>query len=322
MPKISITREIPQVGIDYLRSKGYDLNIWPNTLPPSSEELQTFVNDSEGIISMLSDQFSKELLDLLPNLKIISNYAVGYNNIDVKACMAKSIKVSNTPDVLTEATAELTLSLLLAVSRNIIQASKNVEKNQWKTWNPTGFIGKGLKGKTLGIVGPGRIAFAFADKCHKAFDMNVIYYGRGVKENFSEKLKAKKVSLDELLKQSDIVSLHCPLTDETQNLISKDELSKMKKGSILINTARGEIINQKDLENSLPKTQLFGIGLDVTSPEPILRDSPLLKHEKVVILPHIGSANEESRNAMSLLCAKNIEAYFTGSPLLTEVTGQ
>ena len=223
--KIAITRQIPEIGIEYLASKGYDINIWPSTLPPGPEELVSFVEDADGIISMLSDQFSKDILKKLPKLKIISNFAVGHNNINLLTCTRNSVKVTNTPDVLTEATAELTLTLLLSVARKMITATKNVENGEWKSWNPTGFIGTGLKRKTLGIIGPGRIAFEFAKKCHLAFEMPIIYYGRRPKSSFEEHLNAKQMSLKQLLAESDIVSIHCPLTSETKNLIGATELN-------------------------------------------------------------------------------------------------
>jgi glyoxylate reductase len=321
---IGITRNIPDSGILYLRHKGLKVKVWPYTHPPSEEQLISFLTGCDGMISMLSDQISKAFLEKLPALKIISNYAAGYNNIDLSYCAKQKIKITNTPEVLTEATAELTLALLLSVSRKIIPAYLNVQTNEWKSWNPTGFIGIGLQGKTLGIIGPGRIAFEFSKKCRLAFDMNINYYGRTEKENFNKKLSAKKLPLVELLKTSDVISIHCPLTEDTKYLISKKEIEQMKSQCILLNTARGEVINQQDLEqaivNDVDKSKFFGIGLDVTDPEPLSIDSPLLKDDRVVVVPHIGSANRESREAMSLLCAKNIEAFFNNDPLLTEIS--
>lgn len=316
---IGITRVIPQSGIELLEKEGIPFKVWPHETPPDQQGLIEFLKDCTGAITMLSDQLNPETLNQLPQCKILANYAVGYNNIDADYCKGKGIIVTNTPDVLTEATAELALALLLTVARKIIPAHYNVQNQKWKTWVPTGFIGKGLKGKTLGIVGPGRIAKAFAEKCHRAFDMNIIYSGPREKETFNRDLKATYFSLEELCKMSDVISLHCPLNDQTLNLIGKKELMMMKDQVILINTARGEVINQKDLEEILPQKDFMGIGLDVTTPEPIKGDSPLLKDPRVVILPHIGSANSEAREAMSKLCAENIVAYLKGQDCLTPV---
>ncbi len=317
--KIGITRKIPQSGITMLQDKGFQVKVWPEELPAKPNELVDFLKDCQGAITMLSDQMNQEVLAQLPHLKIISNYAVGYNNIDLNAAKEHSIVVTNTPDVLTEATAELSLALLLAVSRKLIPAVKQVEQQQWKTWVPTGFLGMGLQGKTLGIIGPGRIAYAFASKCHKAFDMKVIYAGPHPKNHFDQDLNASYVSLEKLCQQADVISLHCPLNQQTHHLIGKKQLLAMKDNAILINTARGEIIDQTALEEILPHKDFTGIGLDVTTPEPILSNSPLLKDPRVIILPHIGSANTEAREAMSELCAENIVSFFAGHKCPTQV---
>ncbi len=316
---IAITRQIPSCGPELLHSKGLEIKQWEKARPPSRDELIHFLKGCQGVISMLSDPLSKDVLEKLPDCQIISNYAVGYNNIDLHFCHDSKIIVTNTPHVLTEATAELTMALLLSLARKIIPANNHVLNQEWKTWVPTGFIGMGLKHKKLGIIGPGRIAYEFAKKCHLAFDMDILYFGKNEKKNFRHDLKGKKVSLENLLKNSDVISIHCPLNDQTRHLIGEKEIKLMKNQVILLNTSRGEVINQKNLEKSLETKTFFGIGLDVTDPEPINKNSPLLLDERVLITPHIGSANKESRNAMSLLCAQNIIAHFSNGPYLSQV---
>ncbi|MBK22595.1 MAG: D-glycerate dehydrogenase [Halobacteriovorax sp.] len=298
--KILVTQSILNNGIEILENAGLEVEIWQEKGPISYEKLLNMASDKVGIISMLSDRIDSKLLENAPHLKVVSNYAVGFNNIDVQAASKLKIAVGNTPGVLTDATADLAMALLLNLSRKIRPASENVKNGEWINWEPMGFLGKSLKGKTLGIYGLGRIGQALAKRCTHGFGMDLIHHTR------SEKLMGTKVDFETLLKTSDVLSIHCPLTEETNGLFDYENLSKMKKDSILINTARGEVIVEKDLEKKVNEGHFFGVGLDVTAPEPMSANSSLLKNERVLVTPHIGSADYETRAAMSELVARNI----------------
>lgn len=307
--KVYVTEKIPNIGLDLLRSEGLEVEVWNYDNPICEDELKMVLKDCDALISMLGHKIGKDLIDHCPKLKVISNYAVGYNNIDIKAATKNSIAVGNTPDVLTDATADLAMALLLSLSRKIRESNYSVHQGHWEKWEPMGFLGKSLKGKTLGVIGLGRIGMAFAERCTNGFGMKLIHHSRTDKEGL------KSSSLEELLKTSDVISIHCPLTSETNQLLSYEKLKLTKKDCILINTARGEVIVQDDLIRILKEDHFFGVGLDVTSPEPIELDSPLLQVPRVLITPHIGSADEETRDAMSLLTAKNILAGLKKVPL-------
>ncbi|MCO4793740.1 MAG: D-glycerate dehydrogenase [Bacteriovoracaceae bacterium] len=304
--KVVITREISSKAKELFAQNNIDVEIWPNQLPPKPSELKELCKEADGIISMLSDQINKELIDSCSNLKAISNYAVGYNNIDTEYCKEKSIRVGNTPDVLTEATAELALALTLASTRNLVNAHNDTRKGSWKTWEPMGYLGPALKGKTLGIFGMGRIGFSYARKMKLAFDMNIIYTARNKKVEYEKEINAQKVSLEELSKTSDILSIHSPLTDETRGVFNENIFNNMKTTLHLINTARGEIIDQDALVKCLTDNSISGAALDVTTPEPLPLDHPLYKCKNLTLVPHIGSATNEARNEMAELAAKNI----------------
>ncbi len=308
-PKILVTQSILTNGIEILENAGLEVEIWQQKGPIPRETLLKLAKDKVGIISMLSDKIDSQLLENSPELKVVTNYAVGFNNIDVASATKKKIAVGNTPGVLTDATADLAMALLLNLSRKITPAKENVINGEWINWEPLGFLGKSLKGKTLGVYGLGRIGHAFAKRCVDGFGMKLIHYSR------TEKLIGKKVDLETLLKESDVISLHCPLTEETRERFDYEKLSKTKKDCIFINTARGEVVNEKDLERLVSEGHFFGVGLDVTAPEPISANSPLLKSDRVLVTPHIGSADFETRSAMSELVARNIISALNKSPL-------
>jgi glyoxylate reductase len=318
MPKIAITRMIPESGIEMLK-KHCDVNIWPNELPPSRDELMALVKGADGILSMLSDRLDAQVMDAAGNqLKVITNYAVGYDNIEVKAAAERGIQVGNTPGVLTETTADLAFALLMSTARRIVEGNVYVQAGKWKTWGPKLLRGYELNGKTLGIVGFGRIGKAMARR-GKGFNMQVLFYSPSAPQEYFEEYNATKVDLRTLLRDSDFISLHCPLNDRSSGLFNAEVFAKMKPTSILVNTARGKVVVTEDLIEALQKGLIAGAGLDVTDPEPISMDSPLLQLENVVITPHIGSASYAARARMSEMCAENLLAGIRGKALPYQV---
>lgn len=301
---IFITHKIVAPAVELLRASGHLVDIWEETYPIPSEKLLERAQECHGIISMLSDKIDEDFIARCNNLEVISNYAVGHNNIDSVAANARNIAVGNTPGVLTDATADLAMALLLNLSRKITPAKQNVIKGEWINWEPMGFLGKSLVGKTVGVYGLGRIGQAFAKRCVDGFGMKLIYCAN------SEKNMGEKVNFETLLEKSDVISIHSPLTEQTKNLFNYAALKKTKKDCILINTARGEIIIEDDLIKLLEENHFFGVGLDVTAPEPMNSKSKLLEHENVLITPHIGSADIETRQAMSEMVAHNLLAGF------------
>jgi glyoxylate reductase len=315
--RVYITRSILSDGARFLREQGLHVDVNEKEGPLSYSELKTLAGNYDALITMLSDQIDREFLEANPKLKIIANYAVGFNNIDVAAARELGIAVTNTPDVLTEATAETALGLMIAAARNFGEASASVSLGEWKSWAPKKHLGHALREKTLGIVGLGRIGGRLAEMASLAFKMNILYTSRT--EHKETTVPAKRVELFELLEKSDFVSLHVPLSGTTKNLLGETEFKLMKKSAVLINTARGEIIDQEALIHALKTGQIFSAGLDVTTPEPLPLTSDLHKLNNVFILPHIGSATYEARREMSLLCAKNVLAGLNGWKLLSPV---
>lgn len=319
-PKVFVTREIPEVGLDLVRAK-CDVKVWPESLPPSHDSLLAESRGCDGLITLLTDTIDGEFMDAVGSqLKVVSNYAVGYNNIDVSAAKDRGIRVGNTPGVLTEATADLTIALLFAAVRNMLPSERSIRDGMWKTWEPLGFLGVELAGKTLGIVGLGRIGTAVARRLHAGWDMKILYSGRRRNEKAEKELKAIHVPFEELLSHSDVVSAHCALTDETKSLFNEGAFRKMKRNAIFLNTARGPIHHQEDLYAALSQGLIRAAGLDVTDPEPLPASDPLLSLPNCVITPHIGSATVEARNAMAEIAARNVLAGVHGQPLLHEVT--
>lgn len=305
MVRITVTRRIDPDARSVLENIG-DVTMWDSDLPPDPEQLAAMLADADAALTLLTDRIDGPLLDRCPNLKVVSNLAVGYDNIDVPACTARNVAACTTPNVLTQTTAELAFTLLLAVARQIIPAADAARNGDWKTWYPFRFLGRDVAGLTLGIIGLGRIGLAMA-KMGLAFGLNVIYTGGQSNNEFRE------VSLDELLQTADIVSLHVPATPATHHLIGRRELAIMKPDAMLINTARGPVVDTDALVAALHEGRLFGVGLDVTDPEPLPADHPLYTFERVTILPHIASASEATRLQMSDLAAKNIVAVLEGS---------
>jgi glyoxylate reductase len=314
-PLVFVTRRIPDAGLQLLREH-VEIRLHAGDLPPTREELLTGVRDCQGILSLLSDRMDREVFESAGGqLRVVSNFAVGFNNIDVAEATRRGIAVGNTPDVLTEATADIAVALLLAVARRLPEGWSAVRDGAWKTWEPLGWVGLDLAGRTIGIVGMGRIGAAVARRLHRGWDMDVLYTARTAKPDIEQQTKARHVSLEELLTTSDFISLHVPLAAETRDLIGAPEFARMKSTAVLINTARGEIVDQPALETALRERRIFAAGLDVCVPEPLPPSSPLLQLDNCLVIPHIGSATVSARNAMALRAAQNLLAGIQGDPL-------
>lgn len=306
--KIFITREIFSEGIDFIRKELPDasIKIQPEKIILTKAKLKQEIAEIDGLLCTLSDNIDEEVISAAKNLRIISTYAVGYENIDIKFAKKRGIMITNTPGVLTEATADIAWGLIIATARRFIEADKYLRSGNWKRWSPKLLLGYDLFGKTLGIIGMGRIGYAVARRA-KGFNMKIIYYSRTRKPEIEKELGAKYVSLTALLKDSDIISLHVPLSKETTKMIGKKELHLMKPTAILINTSRGTIINEEDLIEVLKARKIAGAGLDVYTYEPIdIKKNALVDLENVVLLPHIGSATYETRMKMALIAATNL----------------
>jgi lactate dehydrogenase-like 2-hydroxyacid dehydrogenase len=312
-PKVFVTRAIRDKGLDLVR-EFCDAEVWPGDLPPTRQELLEKVRGVDGLLCMLTDRVDAEVLDAAgPGLKVVSTYAVGFDNIDVDAATARRIAVGNTPGVLTEATADFAFALLMAAARRVTEAERYLRAGKWQTWQPSGLLGLDFFGATLGLVGFGRIGQAVARRA-SGFGMRVIYFSPTTPHNPS--LNATPVeSLDALLAQSDFVSLHTPLTPQTRRMVNADFLSKMKPNAVLVNTARGGVLDQDALYDALKNNRIFAAALDVTDPEPLPLDSPLLTLENCLIVPHIGSASHKTRDDMAVLAAENLVAGLKGEQL-------
>jgi glyoxylate reductase len=312
-PKVLITRAIPQKGIELIR-EFCDVDVWEQELPPSREELLKRVQGVDGILSLLTDRIDGEVMDTAgEQLKVISNHAVGFDNIDVPAATARKIPVGNTPDVLTDATADFAFALMMAAGRRLLEADRYVRDGNWKTWGPMTLLGMEMKGSTLGLVGFGRIGKAMARRA-VGFDMRVVYYDPSEKNSDLDS-KVAQVDFETLLEESDFISLHTPLTPDTRHLIDAEALWKMKPGAVLVNTSRGPVVDHEALYDALKSERIFAAALDVTEPEPLPMDSPLLTLDNLVIAPHIASAGKVTRDKMSWMAAQNLISGLKGDPL-------
>lgn len=301
--KIFVTRKIPEPGLKLLR-KHFELEINPHNRVLSKKEIIKGLRGKDGLLCLLTDEIDKDVIESEPNLRMIASYAVGYDNIDVKTATKLEIPVSNTPGVLTEATAEMAWALLFSVSRRIVEADKFTRMGRFNGWDPMLMHGQDVSGKTLGLIGAGRIGTSMALKS-KGFDMKVLYFNSKTNKTLEEKLNAKKVELEELIKQSDFITLHVPLNNSTYHLIDEKRLKMMKKTAILINTSRGPVIDEKALIRALENNWIFGAGLDVYENEPEI-SKELLKLDNVILQPHSASATSSSRNNMSIIAAENM----------------
>lgn len=305
-PLVAVTRPIPEAGTRLLHER-CEVRQWEHELPPSPEELDKLLDGVVGAITLLTEKIDGPLLDRHPDLRVISNYAVGYDNVDVDAVTQRGIALCNTPDVLTDSTAELAFALLMAAARRVVEGADYVREDKWKTWGPLLLRGQDIVGATLGIVGFGRIGREVA-RMATGFQMNILAYDRSPETKDTAGIDVTFVDLDELLTQSDFVSIHVALAPETHHLISEREFGIMKNTAVLINAARGPVVDSDALVSALRNGDIFAAGLDVTDPEPLSADHPLVNLPNCVVVPHIGSATVKSRDDMATLAARNLLA--------------
>lgn len=314
--KVFITREIPEAAYDLLKTKKIEVKVYPEEKPIPYQLLKTEVQDADGIISLLTDRFDEEMINSMNRCKIIANYAVGYNNINIGYANKKGITVTNTPDVLTDSTADLAMTLVLACSRRLVEGVDIMRKKRFKGWQPRLLLGIELTGKNFGIIGAGRIGTAVAKRA-AGFGVNLLYYD-GRENAEIESIGGEKVSLNSLLKKSDIISVHLPLTDNTYHLLNKERLRLIKSSAVLVNTARGEIVDENELIGMIKENKLFSAGFDVYENEPKINPE-LYNLNNVVLLPHIGSATRDARTEMAKLAAGNIISVLSGKGAITPV---
>jgi glyoxylate reductase len=313
-PKVFVTRVIPEAGLARIRAET-DAEVWADPLPPPAAVLKQKLAACDGLVSLLTDTLDGPVLDLAPRLKVISNYAVGFNNVDVAAATARGIAVGNTPGVLTDATADMAFCLLIAAARCVVEGHLYTLAGRWKTWEPLGHLGQELFGRTVGVVGIGRIGYSLARRCRFGWDMKVLYHDVRANPQAETELGAKRVDFDTLLRESDFVSLHADLNPQTRGMLGAEQFRKMKRTAVLVNTARGPLVDQKALAEALRSGTIFAAGLDVTDPEPPPPDDPLLKLPNVVVAPHIASATVQTRDEMARICAANLLAGLRGEKL-------
>ena len=315
--RVFITRELPEIAFELLEKNKISYDYYKKDQPIPRKLLLQKVKNCEALISLLTEKIDKEVIDQMTSCRIIANYAVGYNNIDVNYAKKKKIIVTNTPNVLTESTADLTMALILGCARRLVEGEKLLRNGNYKGWKPKLLLGTELKNKIIGVIGAGRIGTAVAIRA-KSFGTNIIYFDSNRNTLLEKVTNAKKVSLKNLLMNSDIVSVHLPLNEKTFHYLNWERLKLMKKNSILINTSRGEIIDETDLIRILKNKKSLTVGLDVFENEPNINPD-LLKYPNVLVLPHLGSATHEARDGMAELAARNVIKVLHGKPPLSPV---
>ena len=316
-PRVFVTRRIPKAGLDRLQS-ACEIDVWPGEMPPPAAVLREKAHDADGLLSLLTDRIDAELLRSAKRLKVVSNFAVGVDNIDVEEATRLGIKVGNTPGVLTDSTADCAVALMLAAGRRIVSGDRYVREGRWKTWEPVGHVGVDFRGKTLGVFGMGRIGFATARRCRFGFEMNVVYVSRSENEwteRASHELQARRVDFDGLLAGSDVISVHAGLNDGSRGLFNASAFARMKPTALFVNTARGGIVDEADLCDALEHSTIFAAGLDVTDPEPPKPESRLFSLENLIVAPHLASATIETRTNMAEAAAENLLAGLQGRPM-------
>lgn len=318
-PRVLVTRVIPEEGLEPVR-QACEVDLWEEELPPPRDELLRRVAGVDGLLSLLTDRVDEELLDAAgPQLKVVSNFAVGFDNIDIAACTRRGIPIGNTPGVLTETTADLAFALLMAAARRIPEGVDHVRQGRWLTWGPMLLMGVDIHHATLGIVGFGRIGREMARR-GRGFGMEVLYHDvQPAAPEEEAALGARRVEMDELLRGADFVTLHVNLTDETHHLIDADALRAMKPTAVLVNTSRGPVVDPDALAQALRDGHIFAAGLDVTEPEPLPADHPLVRLPNCVVLPHVASSTRVTRGRMAAMAAANLLAGLRGERLPTPV---
>ena len=311
-PRVFVTRRLPGNALPVLAART-QMDLWPEEMPPPREEMIRHARECEGLLTLVTDPVNRELLDQAPKLRVVSNMAVGYDNIDVAACTERGVAVGNTPGVLTDATADLAFALLMAVARRLPEAREFVLAGRWKTWDPSLLLGRDVHGATLGIFGLGQIGQAMAKRA-RGFGMRIVYFDKP-KPSVEEQLGVARLEKDELLREADFVSLHVPLSPKTRHLIGAPELALMKPTAVLINTSRGAVVDPIALAEALRAGRPGAAALDVTDPEPISPTDPLLKLPNALVVPHIGSASVQARAKMASLAVDNLLAGLEGRPL-------
>jgi glyoxylate reductase len=310
-PKIYVTRELPERGLKIIQ-KHFDTEVWPGYAPPPKKVIIEKAKNVDALATLLSDKIDAEVFNAAPKLKIVAQLAVGFDNIDVQEATKRGIYVTNTPEVLTDTTADFAWALLMAVARRVVEADKYVRTGQWKVgWHPSMMSGRDIHDATIGIVGAGRIGYAVAKRA-TGFNMKILFYDVIPRPEMEKDFGAKKVDLDQLLKESDFVSIHVPLMKETHHLMNEQKLRLMKKTAYLINNSRGPVVDQNALYKALKEDWIAGAGLDVFEQEPTPVDNPLLKFDNVVVAPHISSASLETRSQMAEMVAGNLVAFLEG----------
>ena len=305
-PKVFVTRAIPEGGLELIR-KNCDAIVWPGELPPTHAELMKQVLGVQGLLCLLTDKVDKEIIEAEPKLRIISNMAVGVDNIDTTTATRLGIPVGNTPGVLTDATADFTITLMMAAGRRVVEVTQFVRHGHWKTWGPQLLLGADFSGATLGIIGFGRIGQAVAKRA-QGFGISVIYHDPSVNPDNG----AVQVKYEDVFRRSDFISLHVPLTDTTRQMINPRTLEICKPNAVLINTSRGGVVDHTALAQALESRQIFAAALDVTDPEPLPVDHPLMKFDNCIVTPHIASASRNTRGKMAEMAAKNLLAGLAG----------
>lgn len=318
MGHVFITRAVPGSAVEHLQAAGHSVETWPGELPPPPAALAARLAAADAAFTTVVDFISPGMLAAAPNLKVVANMAVGYDNVDPAAAAALGIWVTNTPGVLAETTADMAWALLMAAARNVVASDRDTRAGGWKTWSPTAFLGVDVFGATLGIVGLGEIGEAVARRA-TGFKMRVLYHSRTRKPALEADLGLRYSPLPDLLAESDFVSLHTPLTPETRHLVGAAQLAAMKPTAILVNTARGGVVDQDALVDALRSGAIAGAALDVTTPEPLPLDHPLFSFPNVIITPHIASASLATRSRMAEMAAANIIAVLRGDPPLNPV---
>jgi glyoxylate reductase len=312
-PRVYVTRILPSQGLDLIRD-ACDAKVWEGELPPPHDVLEREARDADGLVSLLTDRIDAELLEACPKLRVVSNFAVGFDNLDIPAATRLGVLMGNTPGVLTETTADFAFALLMAAARRIVEGVDYVRAGKWKTWGPLLLLGHDVHHATLGLVGLGRIGTEMAKRA-RGFDMRVLYYDVIRREDLEASHQIEYRPLDALLGESDFVSIHTPLTPETHHLMNRERFARMKPGAILINTSRGPVVDTDALVEALRQGTIGGAALDVTEPEPLPADHPLVSQPNCIVVPHIASASSVTRGKMAEIAARNLLAGLHGEPL-------